>query len=53
MLVNEIIQNKEEFFKFLMYASQFYKADYYNYENILYKRNFWPFIHQTFIPYLL
>ena len=40
MLVNEIIQNKEEFFKFLMYASQFYKANYYTLKNVLKLYNF-------------
>ena len=42
MLVNEIIQNKEEFFKFLMYASQFYKANYYTLKNVLKLYNLFP-----------
>lgn len=35
MLAKDIVQNKKEFLKFIKYASQFYKADYYTLENVL------------------
>jgi len=35
-MISEILKDKNSFLKFIGFASQFYKADYYNYENILY-----------------
>lgn len=35
-MIDEITKDNRSFLKFIKYASQFYKADYYNFENVLY-----------------
>lgn len=35
-MINEIIRDNNSFLKFIKYASQFYKAKYYNFDNVLY-----------------
>ncbi len=39
---NKILLNSKEFLKFIKFASQFYKANYYNIENVLYLYNECP-----------
>ena len=35
-MIYEITKDNDSFLKFIKYASQFYKANYYNFENVLF-----------------
>lgn len=41
-MIDEIIKSNETFLNFIKYASQFYKADYYTFENVLFLYNHCP-----------
>jgi len=41
-MIEDIVKNNDSLLKFIKYASQFYKADYYNLDNVLYLYNNCP-----------